>query len=364
MNMRLVTAEREARATVAQAAGLTGLPRLIRIPAMLPLRPELAEWAKLALWCDDAGLVKPCHWQGAYNAQAVVLSALNEWVASSGLKKIGCTFSIGMAEGEFPGDSYDQSDWTSVLAERGHDAAKPHLCVWIQQGGMPSHYIIGPTLLAVEAECPGLASTALNMIRRAANDTLDVIDPARIMALASQTYWYGEENEKLFLEEVGEDIEDLDDFVTRAKFDEHAPQWAWFPKSGLSIKALSGIAKDDASSARVRAIADASLSLMRIVKCAGLPSPCQGLHSMECMGVAACLWWGDVEDRLMERVWDDYEQQLMNGGDGYFEGHGLDTFEATQAGFDAWLKQKTQWLEVARGLETLIGLVGQEIKND
>ena len=308
--------------------------------------------------------MKPEHWRQAYNAEASVLAALKDWVAgASGLSRLGCELVIRQADGAFMDDGTGEGSWASLLAERGQDAKQPHLAVSIEHGNGVSNLHIGSTLLSVEAECPGLAGTVLSLIRSTAQATLDVIDPARIMQLASWTYWGGDNDETAMVEEMDGDI-DLDHLVTRSMLDEHAPKWAWFPIERLSMKALTKITRDSSLTERVRAIATACLSVKKFLKQIDLPSPYRGLHFTECIGVSACLWWVDKDACLMSRIWDDYEENMMQGGDGFLEGYGIDTFEATESGFNGWLKQKEQWFDLARRLETLIGLVGVEMKHE
>lgn len=339
--------------------GLCGMPSLPGIPGVLSTRPELAEWASLALWCDDAGLVHPEHWRGAYNAQEVVLSALTTWAnGASGLSRIGACMVIGLAEGQLTGDS----DWETVLMERGQNPKLPHLAVSLWPKSPVPHFHIGSTLLSLEIECPGLSQTALAILREAADITIDVIDPARVFRCASWAYWFGEMDETVALEEMGEDCEEDMNMPRRKDFDAHAPDWAWFPKKKLGMRALAWAAGNEDLSDRGRAVARTSLILGKLLRKTKLPEPYTGLRMLSYLGAGASLWWSEDVNCLMGRVWDDYERQALEYGEEYSEGFGIDTFEATQPGFKGWLKQKTQWFEVARGLETLIGLIGKEIE--
>lgn len=341
--------------------GLCGMPALPGIPGVLPTRPELAEWANLALWCDDAGLVRTEHWHKAYNAQEVVLAALADWAnGQSGLTRIGCGMMIGLAEGHLGGDS----DWETVLLERGQNPKLPHLAISLWPKSPIPHFHIGSTLLSLETECPGLSQTALSILRDAADITIDVIDPARVFRCASWAYWFGEMDETVALEEMGEDCEEDMNMPRRKDFDAHAPLWAWFPRKELGMRALAKAASNPDLTDQARTVAEASLSLGKLMKRGGLPDPYTGLRTLGHLGAGASLWWSEDVNCLMGRVWDDFENQMLQYGEEYSEGFGIDTFVATQIGFNGWLKQKSQWFEVTRGLETLIGRIGKEIERD
>lgn len=361
--MRTATVATTRRQASRQTGGgfqssFAALPRIDSIPAQISLRPERAEWANLALWCDDAGLIKPRHWQRAYNAEETVLLALTDWASDTGkLALLGCSFSIEIADGPF---GYD-AEWKDILKEREQDSTQPHLAVSMWPAGTVPQLVIGNNLLALEEECPGLAGTALEAIRNAANRTIDVIDPARSIGIASWMFWMGEQDERYAVEEADGDV-DEEYLIRRASFDEHAPAWAWHPKKTLTMKALKAITKNPWLSERARQVAGVCHSMARFRNTVDLPMAHQGLQVYEPAGIGACLWWDRSEQCPMGRVWDEFEQSAMQSDEGYSECFGVDTFEASEAGFTGWLKHKQQWFRLARMLDSLIGLVGEEIQ--
>lgn len=363
MNLQPVSIQRKMPDPTRPAAvpALAGLPRIDRLPARVSLHPERAEWARLALWCDDAGLVKQQHWKGAYNAEAVVLAAMSDWATESGrFSHLGCSFSLQLAEGE---TDYGAS-WPDLLAERGLDAEKLHLAVTTWGSSNSRNFIIGGILTELESECRGLAEAALNDIREAAIRTVDVIDPARAFYLASCFYWFGEDNESIAIEEMGGEEEAGDYIVRRSQFDDYAPKWAWQPGKSLSMKALGAISNDGTFSERARRVAASCLSIRRARRKVGSCNSYAGLHEFEFIGHGAMLWWDNGDHDPMVRVLDDFEQHVMQGGEGYSESFGIDVFEASYEGFKGWLKHKKHWFDLAHKLDTLVGLVGDEVRDE
>ncbi len=362
MNARLETTQRATlRPARRQVASVyAGLPKLDRVPTRISLRPERAEWASLALWCDDAGLVKPHHWKSAYNAEAVVLAALSDWATRNGrFDRLACSLSIQLAEGE-----QDFAwDWAALLEARGLDPDRPHLAVttW---GASSRSFTVGRVLNALECECPGLGRTALHDLREAAIRTVDVMDPARAFYLASMFYWYGEPDETEVIEEIGGEEEAGDYIVRRSQFDDYAPEWAWIPRKALSVRALQAITRNTGLSGCARQVAATCLALRRAGRKFRAFGAYEGLNDLDFIGHGALLWWDTSDHDPMVRILDDYEQNVMQGGEAYSDSFGIEIFEASPDGFKGWLAHKKQWFALAHKLDTLVGLIGEEVGHE
>lgn len=254
-------------------------------------------------------------------------------------------------------------DWAALLETRGLDPDRPHLAVttW---GARSRSFTIGRVLTTLERECPGLGTTALHDLREAAIRTVDVMDPARVFYLASMFYWYGESTEAAVIEEMGGEEEAGDYIVRRSQFDDYAPEWAWMPRKALSVRALEVITRNADLSGCARQVAAACLAIRRAGKKIPAFGPYEGLSDLEFVGHGALLWWDTSDHDPMVRVIDDYEQHVMEGGEAYSDSFGIETFECSPDGFKGWLARKKQWFALAHKLDTLVGLIGEEIGHE
>lgn len=339
------------------------LPLADDIPGDVVLRPDSTFWSNIALWCDDAGLVKAEDWQKARVAQDIAISALTRWSAAlQDMKLLGTVMSFEEADDQFFEHLECYVDFKEIAQARGLNADAPHVAVT----SYPIQFadrVIGPKVLAVEAAVPGLGETALAAIRCAADRSVNVFDPWYAMFLASVTYWYGEDNEELAMEEIALSGEDPDDYglVKLKDFHDLAPAWAWSPQRKLDPAMLEQIVQDARQAEETRQIAALCSKIFRHTETHPIPDAQLGLHDLTFYGVGMALWWDYEPGCVMQRVWDDYYYQIMQGGEGN-ESFGIDLFEATPEGFKGWLEGKRNWLILASLEDRLIDLISEEVK--
>lgn len=337
------------------------IPVLDGIPGEFSLRPESAFWANISLWCDEAGIVKAQDWKAAKDAQDIATSALHRWSAGFGeLKHLGCAFHFDKLEA----DSYLGSElsYEDLLSARNLDSNRQYLTV----SASPNKFnerVIGPRILALEAACPGLGETALSALRDSAYRTVNVLDPALAFNTATYTFWYGESDENMALEEIaamGEDPEAYD-LVRLKDFTDYAPKWVWTPGTKITPQRLAAITKDAALPNNVRQVASISRNILRHLKNKPFPDQWAGIYDESLIGIGMALWWGQEPACIMQRVWDDFMNQTMQSGEG-IEAFGFDIIEATPDGFCAWMDQKQRWIELAVMQDTLIDLISEDIE--
>lgn len=335
------------------------IPSLDGIPGEIVLRPESVFWANIALWCDEAGIVRESDWTQAKDAQSLAVSALVAWASQFvQMKHLGCSFVFDEADDH----TFEYvSSFEDMARERGLNPGVPHIAVTIFPNGFEDR-VIGERIVSVESACPGLGETALAAIGAASYRTVKVLDPAHAMYLASMTYWYGEADETMALEEIASMGEDPDSFglVKKQDFLELAPEWAWHPGRKLGPKKLASIAKDNSRSPEVRRIAALCRDIFRYLA-QEAPDQRGGMYDENWCGLAMALWWGHEPGCIMQRVWDDHYNQAMQGGEST-EAFGVDLFEATPEGFKSWVEGKRTWLKLASLQDSLIDLISEEVK--
>jgi PRTRC genetic system protein F len=341
---------------VAGAAMMTtlGLPVLDGIPKIINFAPESVTWAKLALWCDNAGLMRQSDWKNAADAREIAIRALTRFLSSGNWKVLNCGFEfINIDPNAYSdyGSSYDE-----ILVQRGLNARECHLGVMLHPIKPARPIVLKSVLDALNTTCPGLSETVLHWIRQAAWKSIEILDPCRIFYLAQMLYWGGEEDESSYLEESGASEEDV---ICRKDFIAEAPAWVWNPGEALNPARLRNLKKCTVLSPQIQALIDACLKLSRLNKKAGRSlSHRDGLYDDMLCGVGAALWLTEDEHCLMSRIWDD-QMQYLYSGEGFSETYGLDLFPLTEAGFLTWLDEKRMWLAIANQLDTLLSILGE-----
>lgn len=333
------------------------LPRLDGVPAELSLRPEQAIWAKLAIWCDNIGMLTENDWLDAKNAKDVFICSLSRWVNQNlTTKHLTCNWQFDFVETVC---SFSETDYKDVLRERNQNPDEPHLAVVFSKDGTLPQFVIEEKVMLLEKHIPGLGETALSLLRNAAFRSVDLIDPARILHLAAMIYWYGEDDEAVFLEENG--LEDDESVMRRSDFDAYAPAFAWNPSDRIKQDQLSNIEQDVSQPEWIREVAKVLHSLDKILSVGVESEQWTGFYSDEFYGIGAALWWRNEENSIMVQVWDDYDNQIFQRGDGYIDAFGVDTFPITQAGFHQWIESKKRWFGIVECLDNLIDLIGTRI---
>ena len=213
---------------------------------------------------------------------------------------------------------------------------------------------VGPALEYLESRRPKLGRTVLNALERSAWRTLPIYTPEIVIECASDTYWYGEEDEEAALDECcGDDAQERESMrngmVTRAMFNKTFPAWALGgrakPLGRRTLLQLAGASRDR----RVTGVVESVLKLLA-VDMDGYDWSCRDGRFVGFSGVLA---W-DEEDKLTTRVLDDYEQMVAESGD-YFETCGEDTIDAgDEEALAGWFGFMGKWCAAVKALDDLI----------
>lgn len=241
------------------------------------------------------------------------------------------------------------------LRDASADAGRVQQPACVVEWGAESFGVrmVGPALECLERHRPRLGVTVLRALERCAWRTLPIYTPAVVMECASDTYWYGEFDEEMAIEEAcGDDAAERESMrqgmVTRAMFDAVFPAWALGGRTkSLGRRTLRQLA-EAAVDPRIRGVIECVLRMLDLK----LPEYDWSMREGRFVGFSGVLAWGPNDD-LTTRVLDDYEQMVSESGD-YFEPCGEDALGAGDhdalAGWFAYLRK---WCAGVNALDDL-----------
>lgn len=172
-----------------------------------------------------------------------------------------------------------------------------------------------PVLCDLYADSPEMATQFLAFLDVASRNGAWIVTPYELLGMASSAYWYGEEDETLFLEEVTDDPNEREDIranmVTRADFDAIYPEWM------LTVHVLRPVPEIAELVSRLpphwQALGSELLALVE--QMASLrPELPNNLHMQAtggCVAFHAILSTGDEHVGFVERILDDHYQYAM-----------------------------------------------------
>lgn len=330
---------------------MLALPRLDpAIPLRLVPKAARHRGARLAKVLVDAGLINADTLPAKVGSDhmATCRAALTAWLNRqlSGLRCLQPLFALNLGEST---DGEPASDGRGVTLQ-GQIA-------WVGGGGT---WCVGAALECLEALHPRLGQTVLYVIEAQSWRTLPLFTASTALDVASDTYWYGEENEEVALDEAcGDDEAQREDMrsgmVTRALFEATFPAWALrggTPCRPLGPRTLAAIARR-AGCARVRSVIDDVRALARI----RLPEQARQEQEPEregyFIGFAGVLAWSP-DDPVTARVVDDFEQMVGESGEFYEECGTRNLDLRGPADLRAWVKDMAPWFEAVRLIDGLI----------
>jgi PRTRC genetic system protein F len=311
------------------------IPALVpQIPALLTESAGLRKGVLLARCLLDAGFVPGLvSSRLAQDPLAACRSFLSKWIAGhlSGLRCFMPEFRL-LLDGDGAADPRARILWYAEC----------------------NAVAVGAALELLEQIQPRLGATVLSVIDRTSMNLVPVFTPWDAMGTAQETYWYGEQDEQMALDEQcgddpGERATLQEDMVTRAKVDAAFPSWATQAPGGrkrLRRSDLSRIARD-ARSARVRRVAELALALDRLdIDDRYLPDE-EGWF----VGYGAVLSWHP--DDIAVRIFDDFANYAVESE--YFDWIGEFTFSLDEPqALQAWMASMQACFEGIRWLDTLI----------
>jgi PRTRC genetic system protein F len=222
-------------------------------------------------------------------------------------------------------------------------------------GDIPS-YTLGTGITELEQAIPGLGETAMHYLEQTA--VLPILTPSFALYLAQHTYWRGEEDETIAIEEEleyceeGTTAEQLDIYC-KSDFLTTIPEWAATAKQRLPLSSLRRIALEqaDTDAGKVAAI------LLKIARFrSGYWLPDAHAEQLECSDVAAIFRWSTNDD--CGRIVDDAFQQIFESGENT-DDFGTAYLAPEAEPLKAWLRSAENTFRLLRLCEQLVWMVGQ-----
>jgi len=166
---------------------------------------------------------------------------------------------------------------------------------------------------ALEAKVPGLGETAIHWLDKHVHPLCQAVTPNFTFYAAQHSYWLGEDDESLIIEEhadCGGDAEDYE-IYRRADFDASFPEMAHTASEKLDKDALLGLLSHPD-----REVADLAAMLLDVETEDGIGGAYLEAFSEDYLPViepAICIAWAEKDDTV--QIIDDYfNMQAENGG--------------------------------------------------
>lgn len=228
----------------------------------------------------------------------------------------------------------------------------------IEPGSLPSMHI-GKILQDIEAKVEGLGKTAYYWLATCGAKVLDVYTPFKGSYLAEATWWYHQENQEDFVEEISEyyddDKESMEQAMELSPDSWHAafPKWATVIEKPLSEAELSIIANSTENSLE----SQVAKVVLELIKYQDAELPDLRITELDPVYMGMYLHWeeGDMSNRLI----DDHMQQLNDmGGEGYLETLGISPIPSKPFQFRQWMaRMEKGWIQL-KNIEQLVKLIG------
>lgn len=221
------------------------------------------------------------------------------------------------------------------------------------------YLLIGESAESIENAYPGLGETLMYQIGRAVYATLDCATPQSCLDLAKYSYWQGEDDEKMVIEEClaeGESPEDVE-MYRRSDYFAKLPEWAADPKQKLSPAQLRKIIRTSDGLACEAAKAALELSQQLID---GYRGPYFGEFIGDNIDPALFVRWSEEDD--VERVYDDYYYHATQSD--CTDSHGYYSVQPDKEGIGKALEDIRQFFRILRALDTAFSLIGKRIDGE
>jgi PRTRC genetic system protein F len=337
------------------------LPHLGTARAQVTVNSGDALAAKAVLALHKAGRFDPgaLHPSRAFpGALALMRGTFERWIRTmqSLFERTSFSMAVGIGQGSAISDLFSQTDC---------DNTKPILEIVLgNQDGHPigAGWMLQRRYEAIERAAPGLAATALAMINLASRHGLPLWTPQAALYGASFAYWGGCEDEREYLESMGEgdaDPADLD-ILTRAEFDAAIPPTVSHPREALKIVELERFSRN-----RVRR------DLARIAQlCLEIRAACrkdsksvafhaftpERMHAIAQLHHFASVRWSKNDPTF--RIYDDWANPAYENGEA-LEAYGWHEVPIEPAAIKAWFAGMERTFQIAALGQQLLALIAE-----
>ena len=168
-----------------------------------------------------------------------------------------------------------------------------------------------PVLCDLYSDAPEMATQFLALLDAASMKGAWIVTPYELLALASATYWYGEEDETLYLEQATDDPDEREDIranmVTRADFDATYPEWMLTQHVLRPVPELAQLVTR--LPPQWQELGGELLALAE--QMAVLPNNLHMQATSGCVSFHAILFRGEEDVGFVDRILDDHYQYAM-----------------------------------------------------
>jgi len=253
--------------------------------------------------------------------------------------------------------SMDEQELSELLENYSEVSGSAPMFLSITPNGISS-LTIGEKLQAIEDKVPGLGKTAYYWLATLGARTFEVYTPWAGEGKATQTWWYGEDNQEDYIEALkeyqGEDSEEeIIDEIGPEVWKNSFPKWVTELENPLSVDELEAIAKlnPETLESRVAGV------VLKLIENENAQLPAVYDTCLYPVYNSIYLHWksSDISSRLI----DDFVEEINNmGGEGYTEMLGLCAIPNKKKKFDSWMDDMTAGFRQLKNLDTLIHLIG------
>lgn len=342
-------------------AATLALPQLGAVRARVAVSPGDARAAKAVLALHEAGRFDPgaLHPSRAFpGALALVQGAFQRWIRTmQGLfERASFSMAVGIGQGSAINDLFSQTDC---------DDTKPILEIVLgNQDGYPfgTSWMLQRRYEAIEHAAPGLAATALAMINLASRHGLPLWTPQAALYGASFAYWGGCDDEREYLESMGEgDADSADmDILTHAGFDAAIPPAVSHPREALKIVELERFARSRTRRDRARIaqlcleIRDACRKDRKIVAFHDFTP--DRMHEIAQLHHFASVRWSKNDPTF--RIYDDWANPAYENGEA-LEAYGWHEVPIEPAAIKVWFAGMERTFQIAALGQQLLALIAE-----
>jgi PRTRC genetic system protein F len=322
--------------------------------------PQTA-WTKLVLGMDAIDMLESCDWAASREPAHIGLHALQRIVSRrvGPLQRLRCCFQFNGLLDHGRGGVYPD-EASSLLSNLDLDSSRDYLMFSVVTDGPAYCYTLERRIAQLEALATGFGSAVLDWIGQAGWRTVRLLTPEYVLRMVSYKQWMGEDDESELLamwrsEGMSEEDIQNSEYLRRADLDAQFPAYALSPNGRVSRVKLKQWATLGTPS--VRNVAQALLQVVELIKRkdARLLSV-EGIEA-ESIFVGAALRWNEHD--LSARVYDDWVNYWMQGGDGYTEFQSLEAVAVEPEGLRNFFKRLDDGLQLLMALDRLIDLVSE-----
>lgn len=320
------------------------LPNISGIAPKLINRKSVESTTNIAIALIDKGLACDDDANQADNPALFVEQVFSRWIEekTSHIKLFNPVFAI--------------SDSLQALGDCDNDDA-PKIAVGIMFSQTSHVYSLKAKIEHLEKTVPGLGQTALHNLYSWLGRTMLAVTPDLVFSLVQHQYWYGNDDEKGFYEEMdamGEEIEDGSCPVTLSMFEEDFPKNVYMPSRLIEQAQLETLkAHTDKFVAETAELLLAQPNREKWDN-ESRPSYMSDLGSgNDCVEIALELDWEERGSDITNQVCDDWVNDIYNSGVST-EMFAVFQDEQTSAGLSKIVDSLEQYFNVLEWLERAV----------